>query len=116
MAITTWAMTICVNDATTTTTSTTTTICIDDSGTTTLINTISIGHLHHPSTCVDTHWLENLTSPYGARTTSFLVSETPTNDEVLDAHGDLVDEHGFYGQNVAMLSRSRSSSTLSPTE
>ncbi|KIM61606.1 hypothetical protein SCLCIDRAFT_1179634 [Scleroderma citrinum Foug A] len=61
-------------------------------------------------------FVENLTSPYGAKTTSFLVSETPTNDEVPGAHGDSGDGHSFYGQNVAALSGSRSSSTLSPTE
>ena len=56
-------------------------------------------------------------SPYSlAKTTSFLVSVTPANVEVPSAHGDSGDGHGFYSQNVATLSGSRSSTTLSPTE
>ena len=57
-------------------------------------------------------FVDKLTSPYGPKTASFLVSETPANDE---PSGDSGDGHSFYGQNVARSSGSHSSDTPSPS-
>ncbi|KAL4078494.1 hypothetical protein V8B97DRAFT_1865804 [Scleroderma yunnanense] len=58
---------------------------------------------------------DKLTSPYGAKTASFLVSDTHADDEPPGEHSDSGDVHSFYGQKLASSFRSHTSDTPSPT-